>query len=105
MWFIFPQIEGLGKSETARYFGIRSLAEAQAYLEHPVLGPRLAECARLVNEVEGRSIEAILGEIDEMKFRSSMTLFEATAGKEGVFGECLRKYFGGERDPMTLARL
>ena len=106
MWFIFPQIKGLGHSEMATRFAIASLQEAQAYLEHPILGPRLGECTRLVNQVEGRSIEQIFGYPDDLKFHSSMTLFaRAAPDDEQVFDEALRKYFGGELDPATLERL
>jgi uncharacterized protein (DUF1810 family) len=105
MWFIFPQLAGLGRSEMARRFAISSLPEASAYLAHPVLGPRLRECATLVSAVEGRSAADILGEPDDRKLRSSMTLFARAAPEEPVFSECLRRYFGGEPDPETLAQL
>ena len=106
MWFIFPQIEGLGYSELARRFAISSLQEAQAYLAHPILGPRLRECTRLVNQAGGRSIEQIFGSPDDLKFHSSMTLFaRAAPDDEQVFDEALRKYFGGQPDPATLERL
>jgi uncharacterized protein (DUF1810 family) len=105
MWFIFPQIEGLGRSETARTFAISSREEAEAYLEHPVLGTRLRECTRLVNRVEGRSAEEIFGQPDDLKFRSSMTLFAHATSDNQVFMDALRKYFGGAFDPMTLERL
>ncbi len=85
MWFIFPQIQGLGQSSIAREFAISSLAEATAYLGHPVLSPRLRECTELVNRVKGRSIEEILGSIDGLKFRSSMTLFAKTSRGESAF--------------------
>ena len=105
MWFIFPQIKGLGRSATAQEFAISSLAEARAYLRHPLLGARLRECSRLVAAVDGRSIDEIFGFPDDMKFRSSMTLFALAAPEDRVFDDCLRKYFGGEADPATLARL
>ena len=105
MWFVFPQIQGLGHSPMAQRFAIASRAEAEAYLAHPVLGPRLRECARLVNEVEGRTIEEIFGYPDHLKFRSSMTLFARVGTDHRVFVEALRKYFGGEYDPFTLDRL
>ncbi|HJS91628.1 MAG TPA: DUF1810 domain-containing protein [Steroidobacteraceae bacterium] len=105
MWFVFPQIQGLGHSPMAQRFAIGSRAEAEAYLAHPVLGPRLRECARLVNEVEGRTIEEIFGYPDYLKFRSSMTLFAHAGTDPRVFVEALRKYFGGEYDPLTLDRL
>jgi uncharacterized protein (DUF1810 family) len=105
MWFIFPQIAGLGSSPLARRFAISSLSEAAAYLQHPVLGPRLAECTRLVNLIEGRSIEQIFGYPDDLKFRSSMTLFARASADNQVFVDALQKYFNGEFDPATLERL
>lgn len=105
MWFIFPQIEGLGHSSTARYYAIRSLDEAKAYLAHPVLGPRLRECTRLVNAVEGRSASRIFGYPDDLKFRSSMTLFAQATQDNAEFLEALRKYFAGESDHSTLQLL
>ena len=105
MWFVFPQIAGLGTSAMARKYAISSREEALAYLEHPVLGPRLEECTRLVNLVEGRPIGRILGPPDDMKFRSSMTLFAHVAPDRRVFDEALRKYFGGIPDPLTLERI
>ena len=105
MWFIFPQLEGLGSSQMARKFAIFSLAEAAAYLAHPVLGSRLTECTRLVNLVEGRPIEQIFGYPDDLKLRSSMTLFVHATPDNRVFIDALQKYFGGEFDPATLARL
>ena len=105
MWFVFPQIAGLGLSPTAVRYAIGSLDEAKAYCAHPVLGPRLVECASLVLAVEGRSAVEIFGTIDAVKFRSSMTLFAAAAPQDPVFEACIGKYFGGERDPATLARL
>jgi uncharacterized protein (DUF1810 family) len=105
MWFIFPQIAGLGQSAMSVRFALRSLDEARAYLAHPALGPRLRDCARLALAAEGRSARDIFGPIDEMKFRSSMTLFARAAPEEGVFQRCLDKYFAGERDPATLARV
>jgi uncharacterized protein (DUF1810 family) len=104
MWFIFPQIAGLGQSPMAIRFAIGSLDEAKAYLAHPVLGARLRECARLTLEVEGRTARDIFGSIDEMKFRSSMTLFARAAPDEEVFQRCIAKYFAGNPDPATLAR-
>lgn len=103
MWFIFPQIAGLGRSATARTFALSSLDAADAYLAHPVLGPRLRECGRLVESIEGRSITDIFGQPDDRKFWSSMTLFARAAPEEPVFGACLRKYFAGRPDPHTLA--
>ncbi len=105
MWFIFPQIAGLGSSPLARGFAISSLSEATAFLEHPILGPRLAECTRLVNLVEGRPIEQIFGYPDDLKFRSSMTLFAHAAAENQVFVDALQKYFKGELDPATMERL
>ncbi len=105
MWYIFPQIEGLGSSQLARRFSLSSLAEAAAYLEHPTLGPRLAECTSLVNLVERRPIEQIFGYPDDLKFRSSMTLFAHATPNNRVFIDALQKYFSGEFDPATLARL
>lgn len=105
IWFIFPQIEGLGSSSMARRYAISSLAEAQAYLQHPVLGARLRECTELVHAVEGRSIEEIFGYPDDMKFRSSMRLFARADRGHNIFTDCLQKYFSGESDPATLARL
>jgi uncharacterized protein (DUF1810 family) len=105
MWFIFPQIMGLGHSELASRFAISCLDEAEAYLKHPVLGPRLRECTRLVNLVEGRSIDRILGYPDDLKFRSSMTLFAQATPDNQVFNEALWKYFGGDPDQATLERL
>lgn len=112
IWFIFPQLSGLGSSTMADRYGISSLAEARAYLAHPVLGPRLHECAGLVNRVPGGSIEEIFGWPDNLKVRSSMTLFaRAGAGDAGDardrrdFTELLDRYYGGEEDPATVARL
>lgn len=105
IWFIFPQIAGLGFSPTSQLYAIASLAEARAYLRHPLLGPRLIACAEAVNHVAGRSAREIFGWPDDMKFRSSMTLFAAAAPDNQVFVEALQKYFGGERDPLTLEKL
>lgn len=101
MWFVFPQIAGLGFSTMSQRYAIGSRAEAETYLAHPILGARLIDCTRLVLAVEGRTINAILGTPDDAKFRSSMTLFGAVAG-EPVFDEALAKYFEGERDGATL---
>lgn len=101
IWFIFPQLRGLGRSATAHRFGIASLAEAKAYLEHPVLGPRLRECAALLVAVEGRSASEILGYPDDLKVCSSMTLF-ARAGDDLVFRAVLDKFYDGQEDPATL---
>jgi uncharacterized protein (DUF1810 family) len=105
MWFIFPQIAGLGSSPLARKFAIASVAEAAAFLEHPILGPRLAECTSLVNLVEGRPIEQIFAYPDDLKFRSSMTLFANATSDRQIFIDALKRYFRGESDPATLARL
>jgi uncharacterized protein (DUF1810 family) len=105
MWFIFPQIAGLGFSATSQRYAISSLAEAAAYLAHPVLGPRLVECARIVTATEGRSATGIFGSIDAVKLRSSMTLFTTAAPDEPVFREVLERFFAGKRDEATLARL
>jgi uncharacterized protein (DUF1810 family) len=105
MWFVFPQLAGLGFSHRAQFYGIASLDEARAYLAHPVLGPRLAECTELVNAVEGRTAHDIFGSPDDMKFRSSMTLFALAAPEEPLFTAALAKYFGGERDGRTLELL
>ncbi|MGH8318801.1 MAG: DUF1810 domain-containing protein [Steroidobacteraceae bacterium] len=105
MWFVFPQIQGLGESPMAQRFAIGSRAEAEDYLRHAVLGPRLRECTRRVNEVEGRGIEEIFGYPDYLKFRSSVTLFAHATANNQVFLDALRKYFGGEYDPLTLERL
>jgi uncharacterized protein (DUF1810 family) len=101
MWFVFPQIAGLGFSAMSQRYAIASRAEARAYLAHPILGPRLIECTRLVLAVEGRTINAILGAPDDAKFRSSMTLFGAVSD-EPVFDQALARYLSGERDGATL---
>jgi uncharacterized protein (DUF1810 family) len=101
MWYVFPQIAGLGQSPTSRRYAIRSLAEASAYLAHPVLGPRLLECAGVLMALSGRTAEDVFGGIDAMKLRSSMTLFRRAAPDEPVFGSVLRQYFGGIPDPAT----
>ena len=105
MWFVFPQIEGLGTSAMAQHYAIRSREEAAAYLEHPVLGPRLRECTRLVNAVAGRTASQIFGYPDDLKFRSSMTLFAHATEENAEFVEAVRKYFAGEFDRATLQRL
>jgi uncharacterized protein (DUF1810 family) len=105
MWFIFPQIKGLGTSHMAIKFAISSRQEAEAYLKHPVLGPRLRECTQLVNLVQGRSIDQIFGYPDDLKFRSSMTLFANTTCENQIFKDALEKYFAGEPDRLTLERL
>jgi len=105
MWFIFPQLRGLGNSEVAIHFAITSRDEAQMYLKHSVLGPRIRECTRLVNLVEGRLINQIFGYPDDLKFRSSMTLFAAVTSENQIFNDALQKYFCGEPDRLTLERL
>jgi len=105
MWFVFPQLAGLGHSALARHYAIGSLAEAKAYLAHPVLGPRLVECAGLVNQVENRSAHEIFGSPDDLKFRSSMTLFASAQPGASVFRAALDKYFGGTPDPLTIDKL
>jgi uncharacterized protein (DUF1810 family) len=106
MWFVFPQIAGLGSSPMAREFAIKSLAEAQAYLAHQVLGPRLAECARILNAAaEGTSAAEILGPVDAMKLRSSMTLFAAAVPEWPTFADVLSRFFDGQPDQATLERL
>jgi uncharacterized protein (DUF1810 family) len=105
MWYVFPQFQGLGDSQMAQKFAIKSLPESVSYLQHLVLGPRLIEATRAVNEVEGRSIETIFGYPDYLKFRSSMTLFAQAAPGEHVFQDALAKYFGGKPDERTLALL
>lgn len=103
MWFVFPQLQGLGMSAMAQRYGIASLAEARAYLAHPVLGPRLLACCGLMLQVQGRSAQAILGSPDDLKFRSCCTLFALAAPHEGVFQQCLDRFYGGLPDPRTVA--
>jgi uncharacterized protein (DUF1810 family) len=105
MWYVFPQIAGLGHSPVARMFAISGLAEAEAYLAHPVLGPRLAECAAIVGGLSGRTAEQIFGGIDALKLRSSLTLFLRAAPDHPVFRQVLDQYFGGKPDPATEQRL
>lgn len=105
MWYIFPQIDGLGMSETAKRYSIKSIDEARSYLDHPVLGPRLLQCAQAVLAVEGRTVSEIFGYPDDMKLRSCMTLFASVAEPHSVFVRVLEKYFKGERDGATLAIL
>jgi uncharacterized protein (DUF1810 family) len=104
MWFVFPQLRGLGRSGTASYYGIASPVEALEYLAHPVLGERLRECVELVLAVQERSAKEIFGSPDDLKFRSSMTLFAEIAPDEPLFQRALDRYFGGDRDPLTTAR-
>ena len=105
IWYVFPQIAGLGRSEMSRRFAIDSLEEAQAYLAHPVLGPRLRECAGIVAATRGRSVEQIFGSLDAMKVRSSMTLFHRADPTEPVFRDVLDTCFDGHPDPETDERL
>jgi len=105
MWFVFPQITGLGRSPTAQLYAISSLDEARAYLAHPVLGPRLLESAEILVGLAGRSAEQVFGGIDAMKLRSSMTLFRHAAPPEPVFGQVLDQYFDGVPDPATEERI
>jgi uncharacterized protein (DUF1810 family) len=105
MWYIFPQMNGLGYSPTSLRFAIASREEAEVYLEHPILGARLKECTQLVLLIEGLSIRDIFGYPDYLKFHSCMTLFAQVTPKERVFKEALDKYFGGELDRATLDRL
>jgi len=105
MWFVFPQLRGLGSSPMAARYGIASLDEARAYLDHDLLGPRLHECARLVNQVQGRSIGEIFGSPDDLKLCSSMTLFACATEQNEDFLALLTRYYRGEHDPVTLAQL
>lgn len=105
MWFIFPQLRGLGQSPMANEYGISSKEEAVAYLNHAILGERLGECTRLVNSVEARSVNEIFGYPDDLKFRSSMSLFANVAPRDQIFKLALEKYFGGEPDRLTLQLL
>jgi uncharacterized protein (DUF1810 family) len=102
MWFVFPQLRGLGRSVLALRYAIASLAESAAYLAHPVLGPRLRRCVALVNAVKGRSAGDIFGYPDDLKFHSSLTLFARATADNADFVEALQKYFGGAFDPLTL---
>ena len=104
MWFVFPQLRGLGVSATARYYGITGEEEARAFLDHPVLGPRLVECVALVNAVTGRTLHEVFGSPDNLKFHSCVTLFDAVRPGE-VSGTALDRWFGGERDARTLVLL
>jgi uncharacterized protein (DUF1810 family) len=101
MWFIFPQIRGLGSSAMAQKYALSSLQEAQAYLSHPMLGERLRTCTQLVLNVEAQSIQQIFPYPDDLKFRSCMTLFEQCPGGGQLFSQALAKYFNGQADPLT----
>jgi uncharacterized protein (DUF1810 family) len=105
IWFIFPQIAGLGNSPTAQRYAIVSIDEALAYLGHPILGARLRECTAIVNQIEGRTVSEIFGWPDDMKFRSCMTLFAQATTDNQVFRDALEKYFSGEADQQTLRRI
>jgi uncharacterized protein (DUF1810 family) len=105
MWFVFPQLRGLGRTPTADYYGIASRAEASAYLEHDVLGPRLRQCARLVAQSGAVSAEALMGQVDALKLWSSTTLFAEVAEDDRDFVAVLEKFYGGERDAKTQAML
>jgi len=105
MWFVFPQVAGLGRSATSQRYAIRGLDEARAYLAHPVLGPRLRECVAVLTGLEASDAEAVFGGIDAQKLQSSMTLFAAAAPDEPVFAQVLQKYFAGAPDPGTTSRL
>jgi len=105
MWFVFPQIAGLGRSPTAQYFAIADLEEARAYLAHPVLGPRLRDCAAALLELDGSDPVAVLGDIDATKLRSSMTLFAHADPDEPVFATVLDRYYAGQEDAATLRLL
>ncbi|WP_298807004.1 DUF1810 domain-containing protein [uncultured Pseudokineococcus sp.] len=109
IWFVLPQVQGLGRSSTAQHYGLTGLDEARAYLAHPVLGPRLRECARALADLPGSDPTAVLGSVDALKVRSSMTLFiraaDADGDDAGVLRAVLAQYYGGEEDGETLARL
>lgn len=105
MWFVLPQLAGLGRSETAQRYAVSGLPEARSYLAHPVLGPRLVECARALADLPGADPAAVLGPVDGQKLRSSMTLFARAAPGEPVFREVLAKYFAGQEDAATTSRL
>ena len=105
MWFIFPQIDGLGRSSTAQFYAIKSAGEAKAYLNHPVLGPRLIACSTVLLQSQGLSVDDIFGFPDDLKLRSSMTLFGSVSEPDSVFTRVLGQYFEGEPDPRTLELL
>lgn len=105
MWYVFPQIVGLGRSEMSHRYAITSREEAEAYLSHSILGPQLRECTDLVNALDGRSANDVFGSPDDLKFRSSMTLFEAVSDDPESFETALEKYYDGDRDQKTLDRL
>ncbi|MEO9331696.1 DUF1810 domain-containing protein [Ectopseudomonas guguanensis] len=105
IWYVFPQLRGLGRSEMAEHYGISGLDEARAYLAHPLLGPRLEDCARALLSHRGRSARQIMGSPDDLKLRSSMTLFQAVAPQQPLFAEVLQAFYDGEQDAATLRRL
>jgi uncharacterized protein (DUF1810 family) len=105
IWFVFPQIAGLGHSHRSQIYAIASLDEARAYLAHPLLGPRLRECCQAVMDVQGKNAHDIFGSPDDMKFRSCLTLFAQAAPEEMLFRDLLEKHFGGDADPLTLQKL
>jgi uncharacterized protein (DUF1810 family) len=105
MWFVFPQVAGLGSSPMAQHYAISSLEEATAYLDHPVLGVRLRDCCAALLDLPSSDPVQVLGHIDALKLRSSMTLFDRAAPDEAIFGRVLEKYYGGEPDEATLSRL
>ena len=105
MWFVFPQIAGLGFSSTTQFYAIKSIDEARAYLQHPILGPRLIECCEALLSVQGRSAHDIFGSPDDMKLKSSMTLFASVSSSGSVFEKILDRYFAGERDNRTVELL
>lgn len=105
IWFVFPQLKGLGWSSTSQHYGIKDLAEARAYHEHPVLGPRLTECTEAVLAVEGGTANGIFGHPDDLKFRSCMTLFHQACPETAAFGRALERFYSGEPDPITLKLL
>lgn len=105
MWFIFPQIEGLGRSSTAKFYGIKSREEAQAYLNHPILGKRLLECTETILSIQGKSALQILGTPDDLKLKSSMTLFASISPANSVFHRALQQFFAGKEDAQTISLL
>ena len=105
MWWVFPQVAGLGRSSTSQHYAIADLAEARAYLAHDVLGPRLLECCRTLLDLQGVSAERVLGGVDAAKLRSSMTLFAQADPDQRLYGEVLEHWFGGEPDPRTVGLL
>jgi uncharacterized protein (DUF1810 family) len=105
MWYVFPQVAGLGTSPTSEKYAISSLDEAKAYIAHPVLGPRLVACAEELASIDSHDPVQVVGALDSLKLRSSMTLFEKAAPDEPVFARVLEQYYGGQRDEATLARL